>query len=262
MCVFMVGDVITISLYVLMFALFFICTNHSYDLYSKAMTDVDENNWSVAHHAVDAATYCNRAHKAAEQLIPRCSATTLNLRTVARHGQLPDGYSCLSLACSAAYPGQDDITQLLILHRADVNVISSGGNSPLVLAAGVGGAGACRTLADSGANVKAIKDNGKGAAQVAMRCSSSTRSIVSRAGAPMTYSHSSGRLTERGERKTNQTLRALRRGSVPRHTQRSGYQPNIIVEGSAWCSPVERRRTPPGSSPLPRAPVADKCDQQ
>ena len=254
-----------------------ICTNHSYDLYSKAMTDLDANGWSVVHHAVDVATYCTRAHIAARQLIPRCPATILNSRTTARHAYLPHNYSCLGLVSSSSDKERaaTDIAQLLIENRAEVNSRASGGNTALILAAGSGQADMVRCLANNGANVNATKINGKGALQVSCRSSSTVRKAVSKAGGMSTHSLSSGRLHAPGFRKTGQTLRAVRRGTgeldhsqlAHPDVQSRGEGLGFLTHESEGQSLAERSRSRPKPSTWPvrpPAPMPDsiRCDQQ
>lgn len=102
-----------------------------------------------------------------------------------------DGESLLSLACSAGYyelaqvllamnahvedrgqkndttplmeaasAGHVDIIHLLINHGADVNALSSTGNSPLMYACAAGHVDAVRELLESGAHVEDHNENG------------------------------------------------------------------------------------------------------
>lgn len=150
-------------------------------------------------HAVNASSYCSRAGNAAIYLVtdtPRkrsgqdgVAHKVVNMATT---GVRPPGKTALHFACDASDVsyGRDRIVDALLNANADIEARDSKGNTPFLLAAGVGITNVVKLLIDRGAHLHVTNNNGKGALQRARESSSDVRQLLVRHGLWDTHARS------------------------------------------------------------------------
>ena len=153
-------------------------------LHSKAFHEVDRNGWTALHHALDSSSFCWRAYRAALQMLERVSPAVINLQTT---GTQPCGYSCLHFACDGSGKGYTrvDLVRKLLRAMAEIDARDSKGNTPLLLASGVGVRDVCKVLVDAKANINATQSGGVGVLQKAAMSSGTTSEQLLEDGAPV-----------------------------------------------------------------------------
>jgi len=137
----------------------------------KAITDVDDNNWTGLAHAIDATTYSERAMEAALSILEGMrdsgeDAAILHYKTtVALHK--PCGYTCLHFACDASDKifGRVHLVEMLLKKKADIEARTAKGNTPFLLASGSGQTDVVNTLMAAKCDGTATNKGGNGALQ-------------------------------------------------------------------------------------------------
>ena len=137
-----------------------VCSVASY----KATHDLDSLRWSALHHAVDCSTFCVRAMYAAKDLVGKTPVDVINTHTTSEV-RMPSGSTCLHLACDASDRDfqRNNLVRALLRRRADVDPRDDKGNTPLLVAAGVGVVDIAERLMLAGADKTAENDNGANA---------------------------------------------------------------------------------------------------
>ena len=170
----------------------------------KASEELDSNNWSPLHHAIDAPSYSWRALEAAKVLVERTPPEVINTPTT---GAQPRGYTCLHFACDGSDKmfSRSWLAQSLIDKRADLEARDANGNTPFLLACGTGVTNAVITLIASGADVNALNNRRQGAKQKAMRSSGTTNKALSQASVPSPKHWADSGRTRTGASESRQT---------------------------------------------------------
>lgn len=126
--------------------------------------EVDAENWSAAHHAADAVTYCVLAVLALHQLIDATPAETLETRTT---GSRAGGRTVLMLLAEC---GKDKCSEAASLMKqlvkkspASRDITDLNGNTPLMQAAATGNDVSVQALVSLGADVTAKNNLGMNA---------------------------------------------------------------------------------------------------
>ena len=155
----------------------------------RSVDQTDTLGWSALHHAIDAGTYSWRADKVARALIPLTATNVINGQT---RGSRPKGYNCLHFACDGSDKGygRHHIVEDLCRRRANLEAKDNIGNTPLLLAAGVGVTPSVDILLSWCANIHATNDNGQGALQKAKGHSGTMKALLRAGGAPETQGES------------------------------------------------------------------------
>ena len=125
-------------------------------------------------------------------LVKITPASVINTQTT---GSQPRGYSCLHLACDGSDRTfrRGELACALIRKRADIEARCPIGNTPFLLACGVGVSDTVSLLMTARADVTAQNDRQMGALEKAQGHSGELRKILTRANVPMTEATSSGR---------------------------------------------------------------------
>ncbi len=123
--------------------------------------EVDAENWSAAHHAADAVTYCVRAVLALHQLIDATPAETLETRTT---GSRAGGRTVLMLLAEC---GKDKCSEAASLMKqlvkkspASRDITDLNGNTPLMQAVATGNDASAQVLVSLGSDVTAKNNLG------------------------------------------------------------------------------------------------------
>ena len=135
------------------------------------------------HHAADASSYSWRAMSAARALLAMTPEHIVNSHTT---GSQPRGYTCLHFASDGSDKNYERkyLVQDLVLKKADIESQCAKGNTPYLLAAGVGVDCIVRQLLDMRANPHAVNNRGQGAKQKGSKSSGTVRETLTRAHVP------------------------------------------------------------------------------
>ena len=179
---------------------------------------------SPLHHAINASSYCKRAHYAAKHLIPRTPASVINTQQFDGRAL---GYSCLHYACSGSdvLLQRKDITKALIDKRANLELKTAGTQmTAFLLAASTGITDSVQILLNHGCDITAKNARGTGALEMAKKHSDQLKRLLRRYNVPMTDTLSGNQKLRKGSSVSSQTRFALtQKGNTDRREQ-GGWQ--------------------------------------
>jgi hypothetical protein len=118
----------------------------------QAVDEFDDNGWSPIHHAVDSTSFSWRAGLASFALL---EITKLDVHDKPTTGSRPRGFSCLHLACDGSDKcyRRADLVQALLDSNSNIEAKAANGNTPAIVASGVGVSDILQVLIDAKANV-------------------------------------------------------------------------------------------------------------
>ena len=137
--------------------------------YARA-EQLDDNGWTPLHHAMLATAHWDYAHRVCRGLIRMMSRRWLDVQT---RGDRPAGYTALHMACNGSDSKlvRPDLVRLLIEAEADLEARNPHGAIAFLLAAGTGVVDAAWALSQAGADVHAVGNCHRNAAD---RCAGSS----------------------------------------------------------------------------------------
>ena len=168
----------------------------------QEFSDVDTDGWTPLIHAVNASSYSVRAQEAAIFLLinspfmessgrrgqPSVAHKVVNMATT---GARPPGKTALLFACSGSDVSymSHRIVAALLTARADIEARDSNGNTPFLLAAASGITDVVELLINRRADLHVTNHAGKGALQLARKCSSDVRGLLEHHGCSDTHAN-------------------------------------------------------------------------
>ena len=129
------------------------------------VTEVDSNGWTLLHHAAVQSQHGRGMLEVARGLLEAVPVEVVDQRT---GGGTPTGWSASSLVCNARDSANEraDIARLLVEKRADLEVRTPQGATPLIASCAVGFWSVVRALLDARADAFATNSRGRNAMDV------------------------------------------------------------------------------------------------